>query len=130
MSNFRTSEQLLESLRSASEQPLPVVEPVESATFLESLLASGGRFLLTFSMALFVSYMLFILGSVVVAVVASRVRGVNERFSREQPVEQSPVDVRRGGQLTIVPGAGESAAEPDAGPDAVTDRTKTVGGTP
>lgn len=85
-------------------------EPTVAAS-LESSLIGGGRVLLTFGMALFVSYLLLMVGSLLVAVVAGRVlpiRGTEQRGSDQH----SPAELRshaaegRAGAVLGIDGSG------------------------
>ena len=53
---------------------LGVLEPFESVASFQAFLVSAGRFLLTLAMSLFVSYLVFMIGSVVGSVLSRQVR--------------------------------------------------------
>lgn len=77
---------------------------LDSGTSSQIFLANGGRILLTVAMALFLSYVLFMLGSVVVSVAAGRVRSAMGGPAHQRGHSGSREDARRGGRLTIVEG--------------------------
>lgn len=62
--------------------PMGVLTSAEAA---QSALHAGGRFLLMVSMTLFLSYLLFMLGAVVVSGLLSTARSVRRRLAHDGP---------------------------------------------
>lgn len=67
---------------------LPATELVQAG------LQDGGRLLLTVAMTLFLSYILFMLGAVVLSAVAGRVRSARARYRTTDLADYRPVPER------------------------------------
>ena len=90
-----------------------------STATVDSTLMEAGRFLLTFSMALFVSYLLFVTGCILVASIVGYFRTANHA-SADDPAGahvrfRAPHHRERGGERpTVRNGEGDAAAPHDA----------------
>lgn len=69
---------------------LPAPPDALPTAAVESTLMEGGRFLLTFSMALFVAYLLFITGAIVIASMLGRVWSAIRTSGRGTVVASGP----------------------------------------
>ncbi|HLS14926.1 MAG TPA: hypothetical protein VK095_10490 [Beutenbergiaceae bacterium] len=115
-----------------------LLAPFDTVTSFQALLMSAGRFLLTLAMSLFVSYLIFVIGSVLVSVVSRQLRVLTSRPDDDRRVARQRA--RAGGRLPALVGV----SAPDGGsadngthphgavlPDAaIQDATLSAGGGP
>lgn len=97
---------------------ISLLAPFDSVASFQALLMSAGRFLLTLAMSLFVSYLVFVIGSVLVSVVSRQVRVLTSRRPDGDP-KLSRQGVAAGGRqpaLVGAPAPGDVEAAPDPNP--------------
>lgn len=97
----------------ALHMPASIAGSLGTVASLQTFLANGGRFLLTFTMALFLAYLLFMLSSIFIAIAARRVSSASEWASRKHARREPTAHARRGGRLALV-SDDDTAAEPAA----------------